>query len=134
MCSGSWPLATFCTRSGTTWLIASLTLPDMISSSPSARDSPMPTQLNGRTIVYGSWYWSQAARAKYSTASFWNPYEESGGGTSRSCPSYDGHSGVDSKTMEDDRYVTFCSAPSLCALIAASHDEAMIRSLLASRS
>ena len=27
MCSGSWPLSTFCTRSGTTWLIASLTLP-----------------------------------------------------------------------------------------------------------
>ena len=73
MCSGSWPLSTFCTRSGTTWLIASLTLPDRISSSPSARLSPMPTQLNGRTIVYGSWYWSQAARAKYSTASFWNP-------------------------------------------------------------
>ena len=27
MCSGSWPLTTFCTRSGTTWLIASFTLP-----------------------------------------------------------------------------------------------------------
>ena len=51
----------------------------------------MPTQLNGRTIVYGSPYWSHAARAKYSTASFWNPYDESGGGISRSWPSYDGH-------------------------------------------
>ena len=30
MWSGSWPLITFCTRSGTTWLIASLTLPLMI--------------------------------------------------------------------------------------------------------
>ena len=42
----------------------------------------MPTQLNGRTIVYGRPYWSKAARAKYSTASFWNPYDESGGGIS----------------------------------------------------
>ena len=73
MCSGSWPLSTFCTRSGTTWLMASRTLPDMISSSPSARLSPIPTQLNGRTIVNGSRYWSQAAWAKYSTASFWKP-------------------------------------------------------------
>ena len=39
----------------------------------SARTSPMPTQLNGRTIVYGSSYWSHAALAKYSTASFWKP-------------------------------------------------------------
>ncbi len=73
MCSGSWSLSTFCTRSGTTWLMASFTLPDRTSTSPRARPSPMPTQLNGRTIVKGSWYWSQAAWAKYSTASFWNP-------------------------------------------------------------
>src|SRR6202020_2464810 len=102
MCSGSCPLYTFCTRSGTTWLIASFTLPDMISSSPSARDSPMPTQLNGLTIVYGSWYWSQAARAKYSTASFWKPYEDSGGGTSRFCPSWDRLGSALSNTIEDD--------------------------------
>ena len=38
-------------------------------------------------MVNGSSYWSQAARAKYSTASFWKPYEDSGGGTSRSWPS-----------------------------------------------
>jgi hypothetical protein len=31
--------------------------------------------LNGRTIVKGSPYWSNAARAKYSTASFWRPYD-----------------------------------------------------------
>ena len=49
--------------------------------------SPMPTQLNGRTIVYGSSYWSHAAWAKYSTASFWKPYDESGGGILRSSPS-----------------------------------------------
>jgi hypothetical protein len=53
--------------------MASLTLPESTSASPSARPSPTPTQLNGRTIVYGSLYWSQAARAKYSTASFWKP-------------------------------------------------------------
>ena len=41
---------------------------------------------------------------------------------------------VDSKTIEEDRYVTFWSLPSLCALIAASQDAAMIRSLVASRS
>ena len=60
MWSGSWPLRTFCTRSGTTWLMASLTLPDRTSVSPSARRSPIPTQLNGRTIVYGSLYCSHA--------------------------------------------------------------------------
>src|SRR3954465_908937 len=101
MCSGSWPLRIFWTRSGTTWLIASLTLPDSISTSPSARLSPMPTQLKGRRIVYGSLYWSHAATAKYSTASFWKPYEDSGGGTLRSSPSADGQLVVDSKTIDE---------------------------------
>ena len=63
----------------------------------------MPTQLKGRTIVYGSWYWSQAALAKYSTASFWNPYDDSGGGILRSSPSTEGQRSVDSKTIELDR-------------------------------
>ena len=45
----------------------------MMSVSRSARRSPMPTQLNGRTIVYGSRYCSQAPLAKYSDASFWKP-------------------------------------------------------------
>ena len=107
MCSGSWPFSTFCTRSGTTWLIASFTLPLSTSTSPSARASPTPTQLNGRTIVYGSPYWSYAACAKYSTASFWNPYDDSGGGISRSWPSYDGHDVADSNTIDELRYVTF---------------------------
>ena len=71
----------------------------------------MPTQLNGRTIVYGSPYCSCAARAKYSTASFWKPYDESGGGISRSWPSYDGQRSADSKTIEELRYVTFCELP-----------------------
>ena len=61
----------------------------------------MPTQLNGRTIVYGSWYWSQAALAKYSTASFWKPYDDSGGGILRSSPSSDGQWSVDSKTIDE---------------------------------
>src|SRR5664279_4268593 len=102
MCSGSWPLNTFWTRSGTTWLMASFTLPESISTSPTARVSPMPTQLKGRRMVYGSLYWSHAARAKYSTASFWKPYDDNGGGTRRSSPSTDGHVVVDSNTIEDD--------------------------------
>src|SRR5882762_10285572 len=111
MWSGCWPLTTFCTRSGTTWLIASFTFPLSTSTSPSARPSPTPTQLNGRTIVYGSLYWSNAARAKYSTASFWKPYDDNGGGISRSCPSYEGQEGADSNTIEELRYVTFCKRP-----------------------
>src|SRR6195952_4387003 len=134
MCSGSCRFRIFWTRSGTTWLIASLMLPESISTSPSARLSPIPTQLKGRTIVYGRRYWSQAARAKYSTASFWKPYDDSGGGTVRSSPSFDGQCVVDSKTIDEDRYVIFCSLPSRRAAIAASHDDAMIRSLVASRS
>jgi hypothetical protein len=63
----------------------------------------MPTQLKGRTIVNGSWYWSHAACAKYSTASFWKPYDDSGGGTLRSSPSTEGQCVVDSKTIEELR-------------------------------
>ncbi len=59
---------------------ASFTLPLMTSVSRSARRSPIPTQLNGRRIVYGSPYCSQAPLAKYSEASFWKPYVEIGGG------------------------------------------------------
>src|ERR1700712_3579229 len=99
MCNGSWPFSTFWTRSGTTWLIASFTLPESTSTSPRARPSPMPTQLNGRTTVYGSWYWSQAAFAKYSTASFWKPYDDSGGGQTSWSPATDGQVVADSKTM-----------------------------------
>src|SRR3954471_1040669 len=101
MCSGAWPLSTFCTRSGTTCDIASFTLPDSTSASPSARPSPTPTQLNGRTIVYGMAYWSNAAWAKYSTASFWNPYDDNGGGHSRSWPSYEGQEVADSNTIDE---------------------------------
>jgi hypothetical protein len=46
----------------------------------------MPTQLNGRTIVNGSRYWSHAARGKYSAASFWDPYDDDADGTRRSTP------------------------------------------------
>src|SRR5580700_854463 len=112
MWSGSCPFMTFCTRSGTTWLMARLTLPERMSTSCSALRSPMPTQLNGRKMVKGRPYWEWAARAKYSTASFWNPYDETGGGISCSCPSVDGHDVVDSNTIDDDRYVTFWSRPS----------------------
>jgi hypothetical protein len=41
---------------GTTWLMASSTLPLSTSTSDCARISPMPTQLNGRSIVYGNLY------------------------------------------------------------------------------
>ena len=73
----------------------------------------MPTQLNGRTIVYGSSYWSHAAWAKYSTASFWKPYDDSGGGISRSLALVRSATrSVDSNTIDELRYVTFCSRPS----------------------
>ena len=55
-------------------------------------------------------------------------------GRSRSSPSFDGQWVVDSNTIDDDRKVTFCSRPLRCASMAASHDDAMIRSLVASRS
>ena len=58
-----------------------------MSVSRLARRSPIPTQLNGRTIVYGSWNCSQAPAAKYSAASFWKPYVEIGGGEVFSAPS-----------------------------------------------
>jgi len=45
-------------------------LPDVTSTSVSARRSPTPAQLNGRTIVNGSPYCSCAPLAKYSQASF----------------------------------------------------------------
>jgi len=109
-------------------------LPLTTSCSPLARISPTPTQLKGRTIVYGSPYWSWAARAKYSTASFWKPYDETGGGISSSWPSWDGQELADSYTIEEPRYVTFWSRPSRCASMAASHDDATIRSFVASRS
>ena len=41
---------------------------------------------------------------------------------------------ADSKTIDEDRYVTFCSCPGRWASMAASHDAAMMRSLVASRS
>ena len=41
---------------------------------------------------------------------------------------------ADSNTIEELRYVTFCSRSSSNARIAASHEEAMIRSFAASRS
>src|SRR2546430_16736513 len=106
--------------------MASFTLPLRTSTSVFARISPTPTQLNGRTIVYGRPYWSRAACAKYSTASFWKPYDERGGGTSRSWPSNDGQQSVDSNTIEELRYVTFCNRASSKARIAASHEAAVM--------
>src|SRR5436305_14458988 len=118
MCSGSWPLRTLSTRSGTTWDSASLTLPLMTSVSRSARRSPMPTQLNGRRIVYGSLYCSHAPCAKYSDASFWNPYVEIGGGDVRSAPSGVGKTVVDSNTIDDDRTTIRLRRPALGAAMA----------------
>ena len=68
----------------------------MTSVSRSARRSPMPTQLNGRTIVYGSRYCSHAPVAKYSDASFWKPYVEIGGGEVSWAPSGVGKTVADS--------------------------------------
>ena len=50
--------------------------------------------MNGRP------YWFVAGVA-VPTASFWNPYDDSGGGHSRSWPSYDGHSVADSNTIDE---------------------------------
>jgi hypothetical protein len=41
---------------------------------------------------------------------------------------------VDSNTIDELMYVTFCSRPARAAAMAASQDAAMIRSLVASRS
>ena len=68
----------------------------MISRSLLARFSPMPTQLNGRTMVYGSLYCSNAPFAKYSDASFWKPYVEIGGGEVSWAPSGVGKTVADS--------------------------------------
>src|SRR5215475_10036897 len=122
MWSGSCPASALATRSGST------------CDPPPAAGSPGPTELNGRTIVYGSWYWSHAARAKYSTASLLNPYDVAGGGISRSCPSALGQSVADSYTMDEDTHVTLRRRPVRCARIAASAAAAVIRSLAASRS
>ena len=51
VCTSSRGVSVDATRSGTTWLSASFTLPDRTSRSERARRSPMPTQLNGRAIV-----------------------------------------------------------------------------------
>ena len=69
--------------------MARLTFPDRISTSPNARRSPMPTQLNGREWCTEA-RTGRARRAKYSTASFWKPYDEIGGGISSTCPSVEG--------------------------------------------
>ena len=68
----------------------------MMSVSRTARRSPIPTQLNGRTIVYGSLNCSQAPFAKYSEASFWKPYVETGGGEVSCAPSGVGKTVADS--------------------------------------
>ena len=68
----------------------------MTSVSRSARRSPIPTQLNGRRIVYGSSYCSQAPFAKNSEASFWKPYVERGGGEVSWAPSGVGKTVADS--------------------------------------
>ena len=130
MCSGSWPFSTFWTRSGTTWLIASFTLPDEhldLAEGAHLADADAVERPHDRVRQP---YWSHAARAKYSTASFWKPYDDSGGGTSRSSPSTHGHAVVDSNTIDELMYVTFWSRPARWAAIAASHDAAMIRSFV----
>ena len=84
--------------------------------------------------MYGSWYCSQAPWAKYSEASFWNPYVEIGGGDVRSAPSGVGNWVVDSNTIELESTTIRCRCPARCASIAASNVEARIRSFSASRS
>src|SRR5579884_3839217 len=114
--------------------MAKATLPLVIVLPPTARLSPTPTQLKGRTIVYGNLYCSHAPRAKYSVASFWKPYVELGGGDRNCAPSGVGNSVVFSNTMLEEITVIFCSRYSLCAWMAASNEAAVIRSFSAIRS
>ena len=59
---------------GTTWLMASFTLPLVTSTSPRARPlADADAVERAARSCTAAWYWSHAARAKYSTASFWKP-------------------------------------------------------------
>jgi hypothetical protein len=73
MRSGSCPVSDRRTRSGTTCDRTSARLPGAPATSLTGSYSPAPTQLKGRTMVQGRPYCCPAARAKYSTASIWNP-------------------------------------------------------------
>ena len=107
----------------------------MISTSPSARLSPMPTQLNGRTIVYGSPYWSQARPGEVLDRELLEAVRrERRRDLAARRPRTTASESVDSNTIDELMYVTFCSRPSRCAAMAASHDAAMMRSFVASRS
>ena len=106
----------------------------MMSVSRTARRSPIPTQLNGRTIVYGSPYCCRAPIAKYSDASFWNPYVETGGGEVSWAPSGVGKAVADSYTIDELMTTIRWRCPSRWAAIAASNVAARIRSFSASRS
>src|SRR4029078_10777250 len=94
----------------------------------------MPTQLNGRRIVYGSSYCSHAPLAQYSDASFWKPYVEMGGGDVTWALSGVGNTVADSKTIDELSTTMRCSPNVRCASIAASKVEARMRSFSASRS
>ncbi len=74
------------------------------------------------------------ALAKYSDASFWNPYVEMGGGLVSCAPSGVGNTSVDSKTIDELITMIRSSRPALKLLIAASKVEARIRSFSASSS
>src|SRR5207248_10058034 len=92
------------------------------------------TQLNGLRIVYGSWYCSHAPLAKYSEASFWNPYVERGGGLDSSAPSGVGKVSTDSKTIDELITTMRWSRSAALAPMAASNVAARMRSFSASRS
>ena len=69
--------------------------------------------MNGRTIVYGSPYCSRRALAKYSVASFWNPYVETGGGHVQLRALGRRETVAFSNTIDDEMTVIFCSRPVL---------------------
>ena len=72
--------------------------------------------------------------AKYSDASFWKPYVEIGGGERNWAPSGVGNSVADSKTIDEEITVIFCSRPAVKAWMEASNVAARMRSFSASRS
>ena len=94
----------------------------------------MPTQLNGRRIVNGSSYCSHAPLAKYSDASFWKPYVETGGGEVSCAPSGVGKVVADSNTIDELMTTMRWKRSPRCVSIAASNVAARIRSFSARRS
>src|SRR5437867_1936241 len=94
----------------------------------------MPTQLKGRRIVNGSWYCFYVSRAKYSLASFWNPYVENGGGLVCATDSGVGNIVVFSYIIEFDSTTMCLSWLCVCVVMVVLNVDVRIRLFAAMRS